>query len=159
MFLHNSDLQTIFSLPFRIYFKSGSIVFSMSFSRENEEISGWKAHINKRKGNWYISMITDVILNQKRVNVKTWHCFYPMFTYIYFLLIEKDISDRWNISIKLPCVCVHLSSGDLFIFSVRVSSFFSYFLIKNILKRSEESNTYLTHVCRHHRSRENMVKR
>ena len=36
--------------------------------------------------------------------------------------------DCQNVSIKLPFVCVCLSPGDLFIFSVRVSSFFSYFL-------------------------------
>ena len=36
---------------------------------KNEEISGWKAHINTRKLNWNISTITDVFLDQKRVNV------------------------------------------------------------------------------------------
>ena len=49
--------------------------------------------------------------------------------YIYSLLIEKDISDHRKVSIKLPCVHVCLSSGDLFIFSVRVPSFFPYFCI------------------------------
>ena len=44
------------------------------------------------------------------------------------LLIEKGICDHWKISIKLPCICVCLLSGDLFIFSIKVSSFFSYFL-------------------------------
>ena len=39
-----------------------------------------------------------------------------VFTYIYSLLIEKDISDHQNISVKLLCVYVCLSSGDLFIF-------------------------------------------
>ena len=34
------------------------------------------------------------------------HCLYPVFTYIYSLLIEKDIYDHQNISFKLPCVCV-----------------------------------------------------
>ena len=55
----------------------------------------------------------------------TWHSLDYVFTYIYSLLTEKDTCDRWNISFKLPCVCVCLLSGDLFIFSVRVSSFFS----------------------------------
>ena len=56
-----------------------------------------------------------------------WHLLYCVFTYIYSLLIEKDICDRQNISIKLPCVCVCLSSGDLFIFSIRDFSFLFQF--------------------------------
>ena len=31
-------------------------------------------------------------------------------------------------------------------------------MIKNILKRKEESDSYLTHVCRHNRSRQIMIK-
>ena len=58
----------------------------------------------------------------------TRHCLYHVFTYIYSLLVEKDICDCRHISIKLPFVCVCLSSRDLFIFSLRVSSFFSYCL-------------------------------
>ena len=34
-------------------------------------------------------------------------------------LIEKDICDCQNISMKLPCVCVCLLSGNLFIFSIK----------------------------------------
>ena len=34
----------------------------------------------------------------------------------YSLLIKKDIHDRQNMSVKLLCVYVCLSSGDLFIF-------------------------------------------
>ena len=52
-----------------------------------------------------------------------------VFTYIYSFLIEKDICDHRNVSIKIPCVSVCLSSEPLFIYSVRVSSFFSYFYI------------------------------
>ena len=59
----------------------------------------------------------------------TWRRLYGVFTYIYSLLIKKCICDRRNVSAKLPCVNVCLSSGDLFIFSVRVSSFFSYFCV------------------------------
>jgi hypothetical protein len=51
-----------------------------------------------------------------------------VFTYIYSLLIKKDICDRRNVSINLLYVCVCLLFRDLFIFSVRVYSFFSYFL-------------------------------
>ena len=60
----------------------------------------------------------------------TWCHLYCVFTYIYSLLIEKDIYDCWNVLVKLPCVYVCFSSRDLFIFLVRVSSFFSYFLYK-----------------------------
>jgi len=35
-----------------------------------------------------------------------WHCLYPVFTYIYSLLIEKDICDHQNVSVKLPFVFV-----------------------------------------------------
>ena len=43
-------------------------------------------------------------------------------------LIEKDICDCRKVSVKFLGVYVCLSSGDLFIFSVSVSSFFSHFL-------------------------------
>ena len=39
-----------------------------------------------------------------------WHCLYHVFTYIYSLLIEKDICDCQNISVKLLCICECLSS-------------------------------------------------
>ena len=55
-----------------------------------------------------------------------WHRLYHVFTYFYSLLIEKDVSDRLNVSVKLLCVCVRLSHGVLLIFSIRVSSFFSW---------------------------------
>ena len=74
----------------------------------------------------------------------TWCRLYRAFTYIYPLLIEKDIWDRWNISVKLLCVRVCLSSTDLFIFLIRVSSFFSYFFIKWLSRQSE------THCRRNH---------
>ena len=53
---------------------------------------------------------------------------YCVFTCIYSLLIEKDICDCQNISIKLPCVYLCLSSGELFIFSVRFP-LYSYFCV------------------------------
>ena len=46
------------------------------------------------------------------------------------LLIDEDLCEIRNVSIKLPCaLLVHLclSSGDLFVFSVRFSYFYSYF--------------------------------
>ena len=36
---------------------------------KNEEISGRKAHTNTQKLNWNVSMITDVFLDHKRLNV------------------------------------------------------------------------------------------
>ena len=81
--------------------------------RKNEEISGWKTRLSTRKLKWYASTITDVFLNHKKVNA----C----------VLIEKDICDCRNVSVKLPCVYVCLSSWDLFIISVRVSSLYSNF--------------------------------
>ena len=56
-----------------------------------------------------------------------WHYIYCVFRYIYSLLIDKDVCDRRNVLLKFPCVYMCLSSGDIFTFSVRVSSFFSYF--------------------------------
>jgi hypothetical protein len=55
-----------------------------------------------------------------------WHHLYHVFTYFYFLLIEKDICDCRNVSVNLPYV-VCFSLGDLFTFLVKVSPFFSYF--------------------------------
>ena len=55
-----------------------------------------------------------------------WCHLYCVITQIYFPLIKKGICDRQNISVRLPCVYVCLSTGDLFIFLVRVSSFFTY---------------------------------
>ena len=51
---------------------------------------------------------------------------YLVFIHI-ILLIEKDICDCRNVSVKLPCVHVCLSSGDLFIFSIW-ASFISFFV-------------------------------
>ena len=60
--------------------------------------------------------------------IEMWCCLYCVFTYIYSLLLGKDICDHWNVSIKLLCVCVCLLSRNLLIFLVRVSYFFFYFL-------------------------------
>ena len=79
-------------------------------------------------------MIRDVFFDQKRVNVcehmvKAAPRLYHVFTYIYSLLIKKDISDHQNVLFKLLCVYVCLSSRGFFIFSVRVFSFFTYFCV------------------------------
>ena len=41
-----------------------------------------------------------------------------MFTYIYSILIEKDICDRRNVSVKLPYVCVLFIRRSLHFFSI-----------------------------------------
>ena len=59
----------------------------------------------------------------------TWLSLYGLFTYIYSLLIDKDLYESQNVSIKFSCallVYLYLSSRELFIFSVRVSPFYSY---------------------------------
>ena len=40
--------------------------------RKNEEVSGLKAQINTRKVKGYLSIITDVFFDQKRINL----CFF-----------------------------------------------------------------------------------
>ena len=52
-----------------------------------------------------------------------------MFKYIYSLLIEKDICDRRKVLIKLSCVYVCLSSGDIFIFSLSFLFLFPIFVL------------------------------
>ena len=53
---------------------------------------------------------------------------YWVFTYIYSPLIEKGISYSRNVSVKLLCVYVCLSSGDLFIFFRKRFFFFAIFV-------------------------------
>ena len=59
-----------------------------------------------------------------------------VFIYIFSLLIEKDICDCRNVSVKLPCVYVCLSSGDLFVFSARVSLSFPIYVRLKIVYKS-----------------------
>jgi hypothetical protein len=71
---------------------------------------------NTWKLNWNVLTITAVILNLKRVNVceqmvktaprttVTWCCPHHVFSYIYSLLIEKDICDHQKFSVKFLCV-------------------------------------------------------
>ena len=66
------------------------------------------------------------------------------------LLIKKDFCDFQNISVNLLCVYVYLSSGNLFIFSVSVSSFLSHFCVirtsvfslSNIGKKHKNKDSY-----------------
>ena len=63
----------------------------------------------------------------------TWRHLYCIFTHIYSLLIEKDICYCRNVSVKLPCVYLCLSSGDVFTFSGK--SFLILFLFLNKHKK------------------------
>ena len=75
-------------------------------------------HTNTLKLNWNILMITDIFLDQKRVNA---FCLeissFFLLSFSISLLIEKGICDRQNVSVKLPCVCVCA-------FCLEISSFF-----------------------------------
>ena len=76
---------------------------------KKEDISGQRAHINTRKLNSNFSTITHVFLNQKRVNVcKNMVKTATHESFQSSLQIEKDICDRQNVSVKLPCVEVCL---------------------------------------------------
>ena len=55
---------------------------------------------------------------------------YHVFTYNYFLLIEKDICDHQSVSFKLPCVCVCLWSGDFPTFLYAISQTYERFLLE-----------------------------
>ena len=59
------------------------------------------------------------------------------------LLFEKYICDCWNVSIELLCCCVSFSSGDLFIFLIRVSSFFPYCCVICTLVCSSPHGLYI----------------
>ena len=57
---------------------------------------------------------------------QTWHHLCCVFTYIHSLLIEKDGSVRWNISIKFPCACPTVITS---IFGKRFHFPFPYFVL------------------------------
>ena len=59
---------------------------------------------------------------------------FTMYSHTFTFLIEKDICDGQNISVKLPCVYVCLSSWGLFIFLVFPLSFPIFISINRRLK-------------------------
>ena len=72
----------------------------------------WKALVNLTLNLWVPQIIALVILNV------TWPNIYCVFTYIYSHLIDRDLCESQNVSVKFICaLLVHLclSSGDLFI--------------------------------------------
>ena len=77
----------------------------------------------------------------------TWRRLYCVFTYIYSLPIEKDICDFRNVSVKLPCVYLCLSSFlwqefrlpiPIFVLSVPLYFSFPHVWIMEILKTGME---------------------
>ena len=103
--------------------------------QKNEEISGWKAHTNTLKLNWNILRITDVFLNQKRVNVyehrvkeKLSHgAAFTMCSHTFTILLLRKTSVIVSIFHLIFCVPFVWRSLH---FSVRVSFFSSLFYIK-----------------------------
>ena len=88
----------------------------------------WMKGTNKHmERNWYVSTFTEIFLNQKRMNVCE-HTVKLEFTNIFSLLIQKDLCECRNESIKFPCVYLCLSSREHY-FSIRASPFYSYFCV------------------------------
>ena len=83
------------------------------------EISRWKAHTNTWKLNWNVSMITDVFLDQKRVNVCE-HMVKPAPQSRKTSMIVETFQLNF---------CVPFIRRSLNFFLVRVFSFFFYFCI------------------------------
>ena len=80
--------------------------------QENEEISGWKAHINTRKLNWNTSTTTDAFLDQKRVNLSE---------HMVKMAPCEEIS-RWKAHInKRKLHCNVLTITDVFLDQKRVN--------------------------------------
>ena len=81
-----------------------------------------------RKGKYQSTDNTKI--RKERVTCYMWH---PSLLGVYIHLLssdfKKDICDCQDVLVKLPCVYMHLSSGDLFVFSIIVSSFFSQFCV------------------------------
>ena len=71
--------------------------------------------------------------------------FYRVFTYVYSLLIEKDICDCQNIQNKFPCVCVCVPFLRRSLhFSVRVFPFFPIFYVIRTLVLSFPCGSFCT---------------
>ena len=76
----------------------------------------------------YLRLIPELCLD-----TVMWRHLFCVFAYIYSLLIEKDICDCRNISVKFLCVYVCLLSGDLFIFFSKSFLFLFLFLCLKII--------------------------
>ena len=58
----------------------------------------------------------------------TWCHLYKVFTYIYFLLIEKDLCECRNVSVNFSCVYLSLIQRSLHFFGKNFP-FYSYFCV------------------------------
>ena len=99
-------------------------------TEKNGEISRWKAQINQ----------------QSTWKLNSYVCEH---TYIYSLLVEKDLCEFWNISVKFLCallVYLCLSLGDLSILLVRFPFLYSHFCAIGNLALSLWSSLKLTSV-------------
>ena len=109
-------------------------------TKKNEEISGRKVHTNKWKLNWNVSMITDVFLDHKRVNVcehtvkMAPHEIVPcgaVFT-VYSHTLTLFWSRKTSVKIETTQLSFHVFMcairPEISSFLLRVFPFFSYFL-------------------------------
>ena len=92
-----------------------SVVNARTESRRQNELGGKFKMVASDLVSVRGQIINLVIFHVKIM--MTWRRLYCLFTCIYTLLIEKDICDCRNISVKLPCVNMCISSRDLFIIS------------------------------------------
>jgi hypothetical protein len=64
----------------------------------------------------FCAVHNTTLLRDLRQNLLTWRHLYCVFTFIYSLLIEKDLSESRKVTVKFPYVYLCLSSGELFVF-------------------------------------------
>ena len=64
-------------------------------------------------------------------------CLYQVFTHISSLLTEKDICDRQNISVKLPCVCVPFIWRSLHFFGKNFLFLFLFLYFECVIKNGK----------------------
>ena len=98
---HTDGSKTSRRTPLHIRPRSSNPVNKIIHNTGRESLNQftWKLH-------WNVSMITDVFLNEKSS--------YMWRPYIYSLLIEKEICDHWNVSVRYLCVYLCFSSRDFF---------------------------------------------
>ena len=108
----HSQMCAVSSFP---YLKCHNLIYLSRFLHKNR---------NKKR---------NPILKKK---MKRWCHLYTVFTYIYSLLIEKDLQEHWKISVKFPHIYMFHSSRGLSFSSVRNSPFQSYFCVIHTLEIS-----------------------
>ena len=87
-----------------------------------------------QKVNWYVLTLTVIFINHKRINIC--ECTVKIvpreFTYIYSLLIEIDLWECWNVSVKIPYallvyLCHFFSKSFSFLFLFLYYPYFGTF--------------------------------